>query len=88
VLDQLIGSLARNAEAMNLIHGGSPADYARAVIDLIQSIEKGADPGSRLRQWALTHMTWEIEAAKIAQLYVRLQGKQPAGNRLHGDSRL
>ena len=76
VLDQLVGKAARDTETIILIDGGCPADYARAAINLIDSIETGANPGSQLRQWALTHMTWENEAAKIAQLYLRLQGKQ------------
>ena len=76
VLDQLVGKVARDTEAIKLIDGGCPADYARAAINLIDSIENGADPGSQLRLWALAHMTWENEAVKIAQLYLRLQGKQ------------
>jgi glycosyltransferase involved in cell wall biosynthesis len=73
ILDQLIENLARNEEAMKRIQGGSPADYAKAAFDLIQVIENGADPGSRLRQWALKHMIWDHEAEKIANLYLRLQ---------------
>jgi glycosyltransferase involved in cell wall biosynthesis len=78
VLDQLIGNLANNTRAIKLIRGGIPADYAKAALDLVQLIENGADPGSQLRQWALAHMVWDNEAGKIANLYLRLQGKQLA----------
>ena len=42
---------------------------------MLEMIEKGADPGARLRKAALGHMVWEKEAVKIAELYRRLLGK-------------
>lgn len=78
VLAQLVGKFARDSGAMKLIQGASPVDYAQAAVDLIESMDRGVDPGSQLRLWALEHMTWENEAAKIARLYIRLtETKEP-----------
>jgi glycosyltransferase involved in cell wall biosynthesis len=78
VLDRLVRPIAKDMDAIRLINGGTPRDYATAAVDMIESIANGADPGSQLRKWALTHMTWENEAVKVAQLYSRLHGKQHA----------
>jgi glycosyltransferase involved in cell wall biosynthesis len=75
VLYQLLGNIAPNVDIIKLIDGGRPIDYARAIFELTESVENGADPGSQLRNLALKHMTWENESVKIAQLYLRLRGK-------------
>jgi glycosyltransferase involved in cell wall biosynthesis len=60
---------------LRIIDGGNPIDYARAVAQMIEVIEQGADPGARLRKSALKHMVWEKEAVKIVELYRRLLKK-------------
>ena len=75
VLDQLLNKAAPGIDTVTLIDGGNPEDYARAAISLIESIQNGSDPGAQLRDLALKHMTWENEAAKVAQLYLRLSRK-------------
>jgi phenylacetate-CoA ligase len=75
VLDHVVNDAATHLDALKLIEGGMPLDYARAAVELIEAMENGAQPGSQLRQWALEHMVWEREAVKIGQLYLRLLGK-------------
>jgi glycosyltransferase involved in cell wall biosynthesis len=72
ILDRLLDKAGAGPELVTIIKGGAPADYARAITAMIERIERGADPGSKLRQLALKHMVWEGEARKIAQLYLDL----------------
>ena len=75
VLDRILAEARAAEDCITIIEGGTPADYARAVARMVESIERGADPGSRLRALACQHMVWEEEAVKIAQLYLKLLGK-------------
>jgi glycosyltransferase involved in cell wall biosynthesis len=72
VLRQILNEAGVSSEDIRIIDGGEPIDYALAAVQLIATIEKGMDPGARLRKAALKHMVWERESAKIAQLYLRL----------------
>jgi glycosyltransferase involved in cell wall biosynthesis len=72
VLNTILTAAGVDAEAMTLIEGGTPMDYATAAARYIIAIESGADPGATLREKALRHMVWEAEAAKIGQLYLTL----------------
>jgi glycosyltransferase involved in cell wall biosynthesis len=78
VLDQILEETKADSETIRTIKGGEPIDYARPAVELVEAIEKGADPGQKLRELALKHMLWEKEAAKIAQLYLRLVEKKCA----------
>ena len=62
------------APDITTIQGGTPADYAEAILRTLAGIERGEHPGAKLRQAAVAHMTWENEADKIAQLYLRILG--------------
>lgn len=75
VLSQILNEATVASEGIRIIDGGEPVDYARAAVQLVEAIDKGMDPGARLRKTALKHMVWEKEAIKIAQLYARLLGK-------------
>jgi glycosyltransferase involved in cell wall biosynthesis len=76
VLNQILAEAGDvDGRALTIIEGGNPIDYAKAVAHWVEAIDKGADPGSTLRELALKHMVWEAEAAKIAQLYLALLGK-------------
>lgn len=75
VLDQLLDQAGAGPEVASIIKSEEPADYAKAVVLMIEKIEGGADPGSKLRELALKHMVWEGEAKKIAHLYRSLLGK-------------
>lgn len=55
-----------------LIQGGTPPDYAEAILRALDAIERGDHPGARLQRAAAAHMIWENEAEKIAQLYLRI----------------
>ena len=52
--------------------GGTPDDYARGVLRWVEAINRGADPGAKLREVARKSMTWEGELAKVAELYLQL----------------
>jgi glycosyltransferase involved in cell wall biosynthesis len=71
VLDQVVLE-AGAASDFCLIKGGTPVDYADAILRTLVDIERGANPGARLRRAAVRYMTWENEADKIAQLYLRI----------------
>jgi glycosyltransferase involved in cell wall biosynthesis len=75
VLSQILNEARVASEDIRIIDGGEPIDYARAASQLVETIHKGADPGAKLRKSALSHMVWEKEAVKIAQLYLRLLRK-------------
>jgi glycosyltransferase involved in cell wall biosynthesis len=78
VLSQILNEAKIGSEDIRIIDGGGPVDYARAAVQLVEAIDKGMGPGTRLRKAALKHMVWEKEAAKLAQLYLRLLGKRCA----------
>ena len=75
VLSQILNEAGADPDAITIIKGGNPSDYAKAVVRLVESIEGGADPGARLRELAFKYMIWEEEAGKITQLYLKLLGK-------------
>ena len=75
VLDQILEETRVGKDEITMIDGGRPSDYAQAVLRLVETIERGDDPGSRLGEYAFKHMVWEKEATKIAQLYLTLLGK-------------
>jgi glycosyltransferase involved in cell wall biosynthesis len=75
VLKRILDEAGIDSDDLRVIDGENPTDYARAILQMIEMIEKGAGPGARLQQAALRHMVWEKEAAKIARLYLRLLGK-------------
>jgi glycosyltransferase involved in cell wall biosynthesis len=72
VLDRLLDEAGVGPESVTIIKSEEPADYAKAVVWMIEKIERGADPGAKLRELALKHMVWEGEAKKIAHLYRNL----------------
>jgi glycosyltransferase involved in cell wall biosynthesis len=72
VLDRLLDQAGASPESVSIIKGEDAADYANAIVAMIDRIEGGADPGAKLRELALNHMVWEREANKIAQLYLQL----------------
>ena len=65
VLSQILNEAGVGSEGIQIIDGGEPVDYARAAVQLVETIDKGADPGAKLRKSALSHMVWEKEALKI-----------------------
>ena len=72
VLNRLLAGLSVSGNGVTLIHGGEPADYANALVAMLDRIGAEADPGASLRATALRHMTWEGEADKITALYGEL----------------
>lgn len=76
VLSAILKKAGNYPDAIKIIEGGSPGDYAEAAVRLIEDIEAGTHPGSELRAFALQHMLWENEADKIAGLYLELLGKR------------
>lgn len=75
VLSAILDNTGASSAIVKIIHGGHPRDYALAAAQFVEAIDRGGDPGSELRQLAVKHMTWEGEATKIGQLYLRLLGK-------------
>lgn len=75
VLNRILAQAGAEGDAITIIEGGQPVDYARAVARMVEIIESGADPGARLRELARQHMIWEEEVLKIVQLYRDLLGK-------------
>ncbi len=75
VLKQILARTEADEDAITLIEGGKPIDYARAVAHLVKVIEQGADPGSRLCELARKHLIWDEEVANIARLYRELLQK-------------
>jgi hypothetical protein len=59
------------------IQGGRPEDYAQATVDLLDAMERGDDPGSRLRAFARQRMNWKGEAERLAIFYRGLLDEQP-----------
>lgn len=80
VLDEILNEARMVAlnRSVRLLRSTDPMEYARAVLDLVESIEKGEDPGMLLRTFALSQMNWETEAGKLSNLYLRLLGR-PCG---------
>jgi glycosyltransferase involved in cell wall biosynthesis len=76
VLSTILKKAGNYPDAIKIIEGGSPGDYAEAAVRLLEEIENGKRPGSELRAFALQHMIWENEADKIAGLYLELLGKR------------
>lgn len=71
VLDKVIHEAGADSDFC-LIKGGTAADYAAAIARTLQGVAAGEDSGARLRRVGATHMIWENEANKIAQLYLRI----------------
>ena len=74
VLDQVVQE-AGMTQDLSVIQGGTPTDYAQAILQSLREMEQGADPGAQLQRAATVHMTWEHEAEKIAQLYLQILGR-------------
>jgi glycosyltransferase involved in cell wall biosynthesis len=74
VLNQILSDIGAEPDAIAIIEGGSPMDYARAALRMVESIGAGADPGAKLHELARRHLIWEEEALKIAHLYLKLLG--------------
>lgn len=77
VLDELLSRAASPLRGIVTIEGGSPGDYAGAVIQCLSAIEGGDDFGADLRRFALAHFNWETEASRIGDLYRTLVGGRP-----------
>jgi hypothetical protein len=58
-----------------VIESDDPVVYAKAIVQMLEAIERGENPGLELREFALRNMVWEKEAHKIAKLYLELLGK-------------
>jgi glycosyltransferase involved in cell wall biosynthesis len=72
VLDSLLRESGADGESLSLIRGGEPEEYARAAVRLIEAIDRGADPGGKLRVLAQHYMNFDSEAEKLAGLYLAL----------------
>jgi glycosyltransferase involved in cell wall biosynthesis len=75
VLTQILTAAKVDPGTLTILNGGSPVEYAKAAVRMIEAIERGDDPGSDLHKLAVGHMTWEGEATKIAHLYLQLLGQ-------------
>jgi glycosyltransferase involved in cell wall biosynthesis len=75
VLNKLLAEAGAGSDSISIIEGGEPSKYARAVLRLVEAIERGDDPGARLRALAFEHLRWENEVVKIARLYLQLLDK-------------
>jgi glycosyltransferase involved in cell wall biosynthesis len=75
VLEGILEGSGLVPEAIALIPGETPRDYAAAAVRLVEAAQGGQDPGSRLRAFSQNHMNWETEAVKIARLYRELLGR-------------
>jgi hypothetical protein len=69
VLDQILEEAGAPPEALTLLKSEQPIEYAKAIVQMVEKIERGSNPGYTLRELALKHMVWEGEASKIARLY-------------------
>ena len=78
VLTRLLADAPAGRNSISIIDGGTPVDYAQAVVRMVERIESGADPGAKLGEWARQHVVWEAEVNKIAQLYLDLLGRSCA----------
>ena len=78
VLDRVLADAGIHDCDLRLISGGEPFDYARAACELVEAIERGEDPGARLRARAALHLTWENQAVNVGHLYRRLLEKKCA----------
>jgi glycosyltransferase involved in cell wall biosynthesis len=79
VLERVLAEAGIGSADLRLIEGGAPADYAQAACSLAQAIERGENPGARLRARAAAHLTWETQAAQVGRLYRRLVEGKCAG---------
>jgi glycosyltransferase involved in cell wall biosynthesis len=77
VLDEILNAGAKPMQEplVTILQSKAPVDYARAVLRFVEAIDRGEDPGMRLRAFALSHMNWETEADKLAKLYLHLLGR-------------
>ncbi len=77
VLDEILGGpeAASLDRSIKILRSVDPAEYARAVLAMVESIDEGADPGGKLLHFAHTHMNWNSEADKLSSLYLRLMGR-------------
>ncbi len=77
VLDEILGGPEADSleQSIKILRSVDPAEYARAVLTLVESIDEGADPGGRLFHFAHVHMNWNTEADKLSSLYLRLMGR-------------
>jgi hypothetical protein len=72
VLNRLLDEARVSAAGLVRIDGGKPADFAKAMVDMIERIDAGLDPGADLRAIAACHMAWEGEVEKIHSLYSQI----------------
>jgi glycosyltransferase involved in cell wall biosynthesis len=77
VLDRMMKDSGLGPDSMVRIQGGRPEDYAQATVDLLDAMERGDDPGSRLRAFARQRMNWKGEAERLAIFYRGLLDEQP-----------
>ncbi|HWP58314.1 MAG TPA: glycosyltransferase [Candidatus Acidoferrales bacterium] len=75
VLDRLLEAAGPARKGVALLESEDPARYACEVVRMLEQIDRGADPGSALCDFASEHMSWEQEAGKIARLYRSLVGE-------------
>jgi glycosyltransferase involved in cell wall biosynthesis len=75
VLNQILAKDGNDLNGILVIESDDPVVYAKAVVKMIETIERGENPGLELREFALRNMVWEKEAHKIAKLYLELLGK-------------
>lgn len=75
VLDRVLEEAQPEPDAIVILSGEEPRQYAEAVLGLVEAIERGHDPGASLRQTGMRHLAWEREAEKLGRFYLALLGK-------------
>ncbi len=72
VLNHILSKAEERLNGILIIESDDPCVYAKAVVKMLDGIERGENPGNKLRDFALRNMIWEKEANKIAELYLQL----------------
>ncbi len=75
VLADLIDNDAQLSRSLRVIAGGEPERYAASILDALDRIDGGDDPGNRARIAVAERYVWEKEAEKMIDLYRRLACK-------------
>ena len=75
VLDRILEETGMVSD-LKLLRNKTVAAYTSEIIDTLEAIDAGNDPGTRLRTLASQHLVWEREARKIATLYLNLLSRR------------
>jgi glycosyltransferase involved in cell wall biosynthesis len=69
VLEQVLEEAQAPAGSVKIIHGDTPAEYADAVLALVEQIDSGKDFAHELSETAARGLSWDNEARRLARFY-------------------